>query len=261
MTSSPPFGERIELESLDEGTIWLVSLAAPKANIIDTSMIEGLVGVFEAARAAPALRAVILRGSGKHFSFGASVEEHLPEKVGEMLPAFHRLFGVILDAAVPTLAAVSGQCLGGGLELVALCHRVFARADANLGQPEIVLGVVAPVASVLLAERMGRGAAEDLCLSGRGISGEEAARHGLVDALADDPTQAALEYAREFFLPRSASSLRFAVRAVRAGFAERFRRDLERTERLYLDQLMQTHDAAEGIRAFIDKREPQWRNA
>ena len=84
-----------------------------------------------------------------------------------MLAAFTPLCSPLLDSDVPVLAAVRGQCLGGGLELVSLCHRVFASRDAKLGQPEIVLGVFAPIASVVLAERVGRGAADDLLLSGR----------------------------------------------------------------------------------------------
>jgi cyclohexa-1,5-dienecarbonyl-CoA hydratase len=160
-----------------------------------------------------------------------------------------------------TLAAVRGQCLGGALELASFCHRVFAAPDAKLGQPEIVLGVFAPVASVALPARVGQSHAEDLCLSGRSIGGEEALRIGLVDELADDPGDAALAYARAHLLPRSASSLRLAVRAVRQGFADRFRADLAEVERLYMNELMSTADAQEGLQSFVEKRKPEWRDA
>lgn len=258
--SLPDAGAKVRVEPVDDGKLWLVWLAAPKGNVLDTEMIEGLGRVFEAARGASDLRALIVQGEGKHFSFGASVEEHRAEAVGDMLPTFHRLFRTMLDAELPVLAAVSGQCLGGGLELAAFCHRVFARPDASLGQPEIVLGVFAPVGSLVLAERMGRPGAEDLCLSGRSVKGEEALGMGLVDALADDPGAAALEYARKHLLPHSASSLRMATRAVRLAFRERFVDQLETLERIYLDELMKTHDANEGINAFIEKRRPNWRN-
>ena len=251
----------IRREESDQGRVWTVVLNAPKANILDGAMIAALTATFEAATQARELKAIILVGEGRHFSFGASVEEHMPKVVGAMLSSFHGLFRTMLRAAVPTLAAVRGQCLGGGLELAAFCHRVFATPTACLGQPEIVLGVFAPVASVILAERIGRGAAEDLCLSGRSISGEEAARIGLVDALSDDPAAAALAYAREHLVAHSATSLRFATRAIRLGYHDRFVQELERTERLYLDELMQTYDAKEGIAAFVDKRKPNWRNA
>lgn len=258
--NGPQIEGPIRVESLDDGQIWRVQLDAPKANVIDLAMITSLRALFDAAATTSALKAVILEGAGRHFSFGASVEAHLPEQVGEMLPKFHGLFLGMLAASVPTLAAVRGQCLGGGLELAAFCHRVFASPDATLGQPEIVLGVFAPVASVILAERMGRGAAEDLCLTGRSIKAPEAAKLGLVDALADDPGEAALAYARELLLPKSASSLRFATRAVRLGFAHRFAAELAATEQLYLEDLMATHDASEGIRAFVEKRSPTWKN-
>jgi cyclohexa-1,5-dienecarbonyl-CoA hydratase len=201
---------------------------------------------------------VLIEGDGPHFSFGASVAEHRPGRIGEMLPAFHGLFAQMLRAAVPLLAAVRGQCLGGALELAAFCQRVFAAPDARLGQPEIQLGVFAPVASLILPERIGRGGAEDLCLSGRTLDADEALRIGLVDEIAADPAAAALAYARRHLLPRSASSLRMAVRASRHGFASRLQRDLQELEHLYLDELMATHDAVEGIAAFVEKRPPVW---
>lgn len=251
----------LRIEESEGGQLWTLTLDTAPANIIDSAMIRRLHGAFRAAADAPELKCIILQGEGKHFSFGASVEEHLPDQVGDMLPAFHRMFEAMFDANVPTLAAVTGQCLGGGLEVVAACTRVFAAPTAKLGQPEIVLGVLAPVASVILAERTGRGPAMDLCVSGRSVSGEEALRMGLVDEVADDPEAAALAYARENLLPRSASSLRLAMEAAQIGFRERFATGLQRAERLYLGDLMRTHDAVEGIQAFVEKRKPTWRNA
>ncbi|MCP3981852.1 MAG: cyclohexa-1,5-dienecarbonyl-CoA hydratase [bacterium] len=251
----------VRLEELEGGALWRVVLNTPKANIVDMEKTEELCSIFGRARETPQLKAVLVEGEGPHFSFGASVEEHLPDTCGAMLRGFHRLFGLMLEANVVTLAAVRGQCLGGGLELASFCNRLFAAPDARLGQPEIVLGVFAPVGSVVLAERVGRGHAEDLCLSGRSLTAEQALAIGLVDELADDPSQAALAYAQEFLLPRSASSLRMALRAVRAGFAERFRAELAQVERLYLEDLMSTADAGEGLAAFIEKRKPSWSNA
>ena len=194
-------------------------------------------------------------------AIGASVPEHLPEHVGKMLRAFHDLFRVMLDASVFTLAAVRGQCLGGGLELASFCHRVWAAPDARLGQPEILLGVFAPVASVILKERVGRANAEDLLVTGRILSVEDALRLRLVDAVSEQPGEAALAYAREHLLPRSASSLRFAVRAARLDVGRALQTELKAVERLYLEDLMSTHDAVEGIRAFVEKRSPKWENA
>ncbi len=260
VAGDPPKRAPVVLEPLDEGAIWRVRLATPKANILDMEKTALLSSIFGRAREARELKAILIQGDGGHFSYGASVEEHLPGKFEPMIRGFHRLFHQLLDANVVTLAAVRGQCLGGGLELAGFCNRVFASPDAKLGLPEIALGVLPPVASVALAERVGRGHAEDLCLSGRSITAEQAARIGLVDEIADDPAEAALGYAREHLLPRSASSLRFAVRAIRTGFAERFRKQLAEVERLYLQDLMSTADALEGLRAFVEKREPSWSN-
>jgi cyclohexa-1,5-dienecarbonyl-CoA hydratase len=162
---------------------------------------------------------------------------------------------------VVTLAAVSGQCLGGGMELAIFCNRLFASPGAVLGQPEIILGVIAPVASVILADRVGRSRAENLLLTGGSMNAADGLAIGLVDELTDDPGGAALEYAEEHLLPKSASSLRFAVYAARAGFEERFRKELAEVERLFLEELIATDDAQEGLNAFLEKRQAEWKNA
>jgi len=250
----------VRLEALDDGAIWRAILATPKANILDMQKCEILSDIFAEAAAAKELKAVIIDGDGPHFSFGASVPEHLPDQIADMLHGFHRLFYGMLDARVVTLAAVRGQCLGGAMELAIFCNRLFASPDARLGQPEIVLGVIAPVASVMLADRVGRSRAENLLLSGGSMSAAEGLAIGLVDELTDDPGAAALEYAREHLLPKSASSLRFAVKAARVGFEERVRKELAEVERLFLEELIQTADAQEGLNAFMEKREPEWKN-
>jgi cyclohexa-1,5-dienecarbonyl-CoA hydratase len=228
--------------------------------VLDRPLLSELCRVFHEAGVARDVKALVLEGQGAHFSFGASVAEHLPERAAAMLRNFHGLFRVIAISGVPVLAAVRGSCLGGGLELASASHRVFAAPSARLGQPEIRLGVFAPVASLILAERVGRAHAEDLCLTGRTVTAEEALRMGLVDVLADDPAAAALAWAREHLVPLSASSLRHAVRAVRQGMNARLVAELSQLERLYLDELMECDDAVEGLRAFLEKREPRWRN-
>jgi cyclohexa-1,5-dienecarbonyl-CoA hydratase len=216
--------------------------------------------IFREAAEARFVKAVIIDADGPHFSFGASVQEHLPEHIEAMLGGFHRLFYSMLDARVVTLAAVRGQCLGGAMELAIFCNRLFAAPEAFLGQPEIVLGVLAPVASVMLADRVGRSRAENFLLSGAAMSAQEGLAIGLVDELADDPSMAALEYARENLLPKSASSLRYAVQAARVGFDERVRKELAEVERLFLEDLIGTADAQEGLKAFLEKRQPEWKN-
>lgn len=252
----------LAVEPLDGGAFWRVAIGGSKGNVLDAAAMDALAALFRQAAAAPHLKAIVLEGEGSHFSFGASVQEHLPPHVGPMLARFHGALLAMLDGAVPVLAAVRGQCLGGGLELVSLCHRVFAARDAKLGQPEIVLGVFAPIASIVLAERVGRGAADDLCLSGRSVAADEALRLRLVDEVVEgDPAEAALAWARMHLLPKSASSLRYAVRAARASLQARLAVDLPRIERLYLDGLMSTADALEGLNAFVERRPAVWRDA
>lgn len=258
MSPTPEAAPPVRLEPLDGGALWRVVLATPESNILDMDKSVRLAAIFDRAAGERGLKAIVLDADGPNFSYGASIPQHLPQTFEAMLRAFHRVFDRILEAGVVTLTAVRGHCLGGGLELAAFSNRVFAAPDARLGQPEIALGVLAPVGSVVLAERIGRSRAEDLCLSGRAIAADEALRIGLVDEVTADPAAAAVSYAREHLLPRSASSLRLANRAVRGAFAARFRRELSRVERLYVDELMSTSDAVEGLRAFLEKRKPSW---
>jgi cyclohexa-1,5-dienecarbonyl-CoA hydratase len=259
MDSLPTEGP-VRVEPLEDGAYWRVVLGGSKGNIIDTAMTEVLIQLFHKAGHTRELKAVCIEGEGKHFSFGASVPEHLPDNVGKMLPTFHELFRVMANSHIVTLAAVRGQCLGGGMEIVSFCHRIFASSDAKLGQPEIVLGVLPPVASMILTERIGRAHAEDLCLTGRVVEANEAHQMGLVDAIADDPSAAALDWAKENLLKHSAASLRYAVKAVRTGLRSRLATELGEIERIYLEELMNTHDAAEGIKSFLEKRKPEWKN-
>jgi cyclohexa-1,5-dienecarbonyl-CoA hydratase len=135
---------------------------------------------------------------------------------------------------------------------------LFAAPDAKLGQPEIKLAVFAPAASCLLPERIGQAKAEDLLFSGRSMSADEALATGLIDSLADDPEEAALAYFDKHLASYSASTLRFAVVAARHEYRQRMIAKLERVESLYLDELMETHDAVEGLSAFLEKRPAKW---
>jgi cyclohexa-1,5-dienecarbonyl-CoA hydratase len=235
-----------------------VRLARPKANIVDSAMIAALEKAFGDVARMPQLKAVLLGSEGPHFSFGASVEEHLPEQCAGMLKGFHELILNIVSCPVPVLVAVNGQCLGGGLEVATAGHLMFVSPGAQMGQPEIKLGVFAPAASCLLPLRIGQMQAEDILLSGRSINAEEALQCGLITAIADDPEAAAFEYYETHLAALSASSLRLAVRAARSSFTTQVRQRLAEVETLYLDKLMKNADPVEGLKAFIEKRAPVW---
>jgi cyclohexa-1,5-dienecarbonyl-CoA hydratase len=252
----------VSVIEVDGGAWWRVVLGGSKGNIFDSRLTSAATDVFRDAAGAPELKAIVLEGDGAHFSFGASVQEHLPDQVAGMLERFHRMLFALLDSHVVALAAVSGRCLGGGLELATVCDRVIAGRTAILGQPEIALGVFAPAASVALAYRVGHARAVDLCLTGRTVGATEALAIGLVDEVVEDrPADAALTWARTHLAARSAASLRLAAQAVRARLVAALTTELPKLERLYLDELMQTSDAVEGLQAFLEKREPRWRHA
>jgi len=253
-----PISESVKVWPEKDGALLRLRLAKPKANLIDAAMIAALTDAFVSHRGNPGLLAALVDHEGPHFSFGASVEEHLPERCEQMLRQLHSLLHEMLEWPLPILMAVRGQCLGGGLELAMAGSLIFASPDAQLGQPEIKLGVFAPAASVLLPLRVGQSRAEDLLLSGRAISALHAATWGLVNEVADDPAAAALAYFEKNLWGKSAASLALAVRAAREPFADLARARLGDVEALYLEKLMATRDANEGLNAFIEKRQPKW---
>lgn len=241
-----------------DGRVLRLRLARPKANIIDAAMVEALGGALDLHAAETALVAAVLDAEGPNFSFGASVQEHLPDQCAAMLNKLHALIMQMIEFPVPIIAAVNGQCLGGGLEVACAASRIVAAPDAKLGQPEISLAVFAPAASCLLPERVGRVEAEALLLAGTSIDAETAMRIGLIDAITDNPADAALAWIDENLIGKSASSLRLALRAARHDYALRMRDKLATVTTLYLDELMQTPDALEGLHAFLEKRKPVW---
>jgi cyclohexa-1,5-dienecarbonyl-CoA hydratase len=243
-----------------EGRLLRIRLSRPKANLIDAEMIAALDRTLAEHLDTPSLTALLIDAEGPHFSYGASVEEHLPGQCAAMLKGIHGLILRLAGAPVTVLVSVRGQCLGGGLELALAGHFLFVRPDAQLAQPEMKLGVFAPAASCLLPELAGPMRALDLLVSGRGITGLEAVQFGIAREAAEDPEQAALAYFAEHLKPKSANSLRYAIRAARADYVSRLKAKLELVERLYLDELMTTHDAVEGLEAFLGKRSAQWQH-
>lgn len=242
------------------GELARLVLDRPKANIVDRAMCSAIRAELQRIRNEPAVKLIVFEGEGKHFSFGASVEEHLPGQVEQMLPEFHALFADLEGLCVPTAALVRGQCLGGGLELALFCGTLFCDRTAHFGQPEIKLGVFPPMGSLCLPWRIGGARATRLVLTGESIDGETAERWGLADFCGVDAEQALQDWFAEHLRPKSAAALRFAYRAVRRPVAAALRDDLPALERLYLDELMACHDPKEGLQAFVEKREPAWKH-
>ena len=251
-------GSPLNVWRTHDGALLRLRLARPKANVLDAAMIAALDAALTAERGRGTTLALLIDAEGPHFSFGASVEEHLPAACAAMLRGFHAVLLRLLAAPAPVLFAVRGQCLGGGLELALTGTRIFAAPEAMFGQPEIRLGVFAPAASCLLPERIGRAAAEDLLLSGRSLRAAEALATGLIQDVAADPEAAAIAWFEANLADKSAAALRLAMAAARSDLVERARARLAALEILYLDELMQTRDALTGLQAFLAKRTPVW---
>lgn len=255
--------EKIKINYTHNNSIANIILDDGKGNVLDYVMMEELQLLLNSYKDNKELKLITFEGAGKHFSFGASVEEHRKEFAATMLRGFHQLFFTLRDLSIPTVAKISGQCLGGGLELALMCNQMFGDKTAKLGQPEISLGVFPPPASILLPEKIGLSRAEDLLLTGRTISAEEAFSFGLLNQLFEDKNLLELgtnEWIEKYILPKSATSLRFATKAVRIKFNHVLSNFLPQLESMYVNQLMQTADANEGINSFLEKRKPVWEN-
>jgi cyclohexa-1,5-dienecarbonyl-CoA hydratase len=239
-------------------TAW-ITLDRPPLNILNVSMMELLDAALE--RALPKSDILIFQGAGvKAFCSGADVADHAPKRVGKMLSAFHAVFRRLAAAECLTIAAVHGYCLGGGMELATFCDFVLATESAQFGQPEIKLGCFPPVALVSLPRLIGMQAAAYLILTGHQISATEAHRLGLVSRVVSDyELPAAVNSLLDELRALSPSVLRLTRKTLARLHSPDFLAQLEEAERLYLSELMQTHDAQEGIRAFLEKRKPVWK--
>jgi cyclohexa-1,5-dienecarbonyl-CoA hydratase len=249
---------KAKLQLEHDGTVARVILAAPKANILDRAMTTELDAIFVSLESRRDLRAIVLEAEGPHFSFGASVEEHLQEQIVGALARLGKLLRRVAAAPAPVIAAVRGQCLGGGLELALACDLIVAEESAQLGAPEIRLGVFPPAASALLPVRIGVAGASALILTGSSWSATQAMQHGLVARVVPDGQLApAIDaFLAEAFLPRTATAVRYAARAVRRAVVRALAEDLPALDELYLEGLMKEEDATDGIRAFLERKTP-----
>jgi cyclohexa-1,5-dienecarbonyl-CoA hydratase len=248
----------LKREWAEGGALLDLTVEGGKGNVIDGATMDELTSAVRDASSRKETKVIRIQGAGEHFSFGASVEEHAPAQVAGMLAKFHDLFRALDAAAIPTMAVVRGRCLGGGLELASWCTWIFASHDALFAQPEVRLAVFAPIASLVLPWRLGGGAALDLCCSGRTWTARQALERGLVTDVQDDPRAASDAFFLEHLAPRSAIALRYTERAARHALSRALREELPRLERQYLTELMATHDAPEGIAAFMERRSPKW---
>jgi len=249
--------ETIQLH-IEHRTAW-ITLDRPPLNILDIAMMESLDAALD--RALPKSDFVIFQGAGvKAFCAGADVADHTPKRVETMLSAFHGVFRRLAGADCLAIAAVHGYCLGGGMELATACDFVLATESAQFGQPEIKLGCYPPVSMVILPRLVGIQAATNLILTGRQISATEAHRLGLVTRVVPDhELGTVIDSLLEELRALSPSVLHLTRRTLASLHSSDFLQQLEDAERVYLSELMKTHDAQEGIHAFLEKRKPVWK--
>jgi len=241
-----------------DANAYRITLSDPPLNILDVAMLDELRDAI--ARVAPDRHALIIDAQGeKAFSAGASVQDHLGDRVATMLGHFHDCFRMLAKLDVVTVALVRGVALGGGCELALACDFVLASDRAKFGQPEINLGVFPPVAAYQMSRQLVPRKGLELLLTGDAIDATTAERLGLTNAtfpFADFDVRAE-EWMGKLYR-QSASSLRLAKRAFRLAQSADFNERLGAVERLYLDDLMETSDANEGLNAFMEKRKPVW---
>jgi cyclohexa-1,5-dienecarbonyl-CoA hydratase len=238
-----------------------VTLDRPPLNILSTEMMGEMLDAFD--RIPPSdTRLLLLRAKGKAFSAGVEVGEHLGPALRPMIENFHGLFRRLIAFDFPLVAVVEGPCLGGGCELASIFDFVIATDDAKFGQPEIQLGVFPPVAALLLPDRIGDVATRDLVLTGRIVSPAEAWDLGLIwKVVSTEDLEEDLEALLRSLLSSSPTALRMAKRALSGRRRREFLEGLDEIETFFLEELMPTADAEEGLRAFLEKRKPVWRTS
>jgi cyclohexa-1,5-dienecarbonyl-CoA hydratase len=246
------------IDARTDGRIGWITLNRPPLNVLDIAMMRRLDAALE--RMLPQCDLLVLEGAGpKGFSAGAEVADHLPERVREMLSAFHAIFRRLARSECITIASVHGHCLGGGMELATFCDFVIAAESSRFGQPEIKLGCFPPVAMIALPQLCGFRAALDLILTGRALLAPEALRLGLVSRVVkDEELESEVGKLLAELGALSANVLRLTRQTLWKLHADDFERRLDEIEHVYFDRLMQTPDAHEGIRAFMEKRMPAW---
>ena len=243
-----------------EDGVGSLTLNRPPANVLNIAMLEELESSLQVAAQDEAIKVMLIKAEGKIFCAGVDVADHTPERVGEMIPLFDRVCARLYQFPTPTIAAIQGHALGGGCELVICCDVAVMVEGARIGQPEIRLGAIAPVAALRLPAVVGPRWVAKLLFSGEQIEAETAQTIGLVqravpasefDSVVDDETSQMTQL--------SGAALRIAKQSALMGETDWIGK-LEEMETLYLEGLMKTEDAKEGLQAFLEKREPVWKD-
>ncbi len=248
---------RVRIET--DGPVARLHFTNGSLNIVDLQMTHELCGTLEEIAGRADISTIVFEGEGLNFSAGVDIKAHLPEQIHEMLTSFHAVIRAIVASRKVVVAVVRGACLGGGAEIASVCDIVYTADDATWGFPEIKLGCYPPVAAVALATLIGQKRAAELILTGRQITGSEAAAVGLATRSASsDELDSVLQRTLVDLKRLSPIALAYTKKATYAWDAIHFDKGLARAEKIYLEELISTADAREGIIAFLEKRAPKW---
>lgn len=243
-----------------DGVATLTMNRAP-LNVLNIEMMEEIANYLEGLMKEKSLKLLVIQAMGKAFSAGVDVGEHLGDLVYKMIEVFHKIFRLMDALKVPSIAVVNGSALGGGCELALYCDMVIATEKAKFGQPEIQVGVFPPIAALIFPRLIGRKKALELVLSGDIISAQEALALGLINKIV--PEVSLIEEVNGFidkFKKLSGIVLKLGKEATLAGLNDDMDKGLKVIEKIYLDRLMKSHDAIEGLKAFLEKRKPTWKD-
>ncbi len=243
------------------GSVATLVLNRPPLNVMNIAMMTEINGGLEILRADPAAKVLVIKAEGKAFSAGVDIADHTSDKVEGMMREFHRTFELLHSFRIPSIAVVDGAALGGGCELATYCDIVIASERGKFGQPEVKVGVFPPIAAAMFPRLVGRNRTLELLMSGETISATEAERIGLVNRVL--PVEGFEQHVAAFlskFTTQSKVILEMTKRAVDTGLYRPCMEAITRAEELYMNEMMKTEDANEGLEAFMEKRQPQWKN-
>lgn len=242
-----------------EDAVAHMTLRNPPLNVIDIPMMDEMTQVLAQIESQSQVMAIVVSSEGKAFSAGVDIAAHTPDKIEEMLAKFHAVIRALVATRKVTVAVVHGLCLGGGAELAMVCDLAYSSDDAEWAFPEIKLGCFPPVACAALAALVGQKKAAELILTGRSVTGREAAEIGLATrSVPDNQLSSAVQTCIGQLLRLSPAALSTAKKASYAWDSMHFDKGLARAEKVYFEDLMKSEDAHEGIRAFLEKRPPKW---
>ena len=251
--------EHIEV-SFEKG-LGTITLNRPPVNVLNIAMMEEINDALDAWQGNKDLKVVLFNAKGKCFSAGVDVSDHTGDKAEEMIHIFHQMFFHMTHIKAPFVALVKGAALGGGCELATFCDIVLASEKAKFGQPEIKVGVFPPFAAVMFPRFVGQKKALELLLTGDTVSAQEAKELGLINAVI--PVDKFDEEADKFIEKLSSLSsvvLQLTKQGIYESMGEEYHDGVAAVENIYLNMLMKTHDANEGLKAFMEKRNPEWKN-